>query len=318
MRKAVYVYIFSLMVLGSIIFMGCSQKAQEGTILAQFDRQVVTLEELEKDISEFPEWKQSRYQDKESKEEYLNEVVEKKLISLAAIDKGLDRDPKIIRQSEEYKDQLVVKEIVKREVDDKVKVEESDIVAYYEANKADYVEPEKVTVTEITFEDEEKAEEVYKRITEGGEDFTALAKDLSDKRESVGPGQGNEGKATFSKDSFSQAKEFVEKSFSLEIGEMARIVQLIGERTYYMIFRLDERIPERQQELSEVRDRIENLVEREKKKELMNTWLEDLKAKRKFQIFADRIPEIPEEEAEDEVSEEEVETEQETNEADEN
>lgn len=294
MKKAVY--IFSLMFLGLTVLMGCAQKAQEGTILAEFDKGSITLEELDKKISELPEWKQDKYKDKTGKEEYLNEVLENRLILQVAIEKGMDSDPKIIKQTQEYKDQLVVKEIVKREIDDKVKVGEPDIAMYYEAHKADYVEPEKVAVTEITLEDEAKANDIFKRVTEGGEDYTNLAKEMSDKAESVGPGQGNVGKTTFSKDSFSQAREFVEKSFALEPGQIIQVTQPMGEKTYYMIVRLDERIPEKQLLLDEVKDRIQSIVEREKKKELMNKWLDDLKAKKKFRLFADRITEPPKEE----------------------
>lgn len=304
MKKSIC--IFTLMLLGSIILIGCSQKAQNENILAKFDKQVITLEELDKEISELPEWQQDKYKAREGKEEYLTLMAESRMVLQYAKEKKLYDDPEIIRQTQEYKEQLMSEELEKREVEDKVKVGEPDIVMHYEANKADYIDPEKVTVTEVTLEDEEKAKDIHKRVTEDGEDFTALAKEMSDNRESIGPGQGNEGKATFTKDSYSQSREFVEGSFAIEIGQITYIVQPMDDKSYYMIVRLDERVPETQKGLSEVRDRIERTVEREKKEELRDKWIEDLKSQKKVQLFTDKIPETPKEEAE------EIEEEQET------
>jgi parvulin-like peptidyl-prolyl isomerase len=194
---------------------------------------------------------------------------------------------------------------------------------YYAAHKDDYVEPEMVVVTEISLKDEEKAKEVMEKI-KGGADFTELAKEMDAKGESSGPGQGNEGKTRpFSKSSFRNAQNFAETVFSLEVGQMSDIiVQPLGEETYYMIARLDERIPPRQKELSEVESRIRRIVEKERKKERMDTWLQALKVQKKFQLYPDRIPEpaeaeVEEAEAGEEKAEEAVEKTEETEAAEE-
>ncbi len=59
---------------------------------------------------------------------------------------------------------LIVKELVKREVDDKVNVTKADLEKYYEEHKDEYVEPDKIIITEITLENEEKAKEAKERI----------------------------------------------------------------------------------------------------------------------------------------------------------
>ena len=84
------------------------------------------------------------------------------------------------------------------------------------------------------------------------------------------------------------------------------IVQPIRDETYYMIIRLDERIPPRQKEFSEVESAISRAVEKEKKKERMDKWLETLKVDNKFYVYPDRIPEV---EIEEEKTAETAETE---------
>ncbi len=199
----------------------------------------------------------------------------------------------------------MLKELVKREVDDKIKITDADLEKYYSEHKEDYIEPEKVVVTEITLKDENKAKEVLEKI-KNGTDFTELAKEMDSKGESFGPGAGNGGKTRpFSKDSYSSAREFVETAFRLKPGEMSDIiVQPLGQDTYYMIIRVDEHNPSRQKELSEVKDQVQSNVEREKKKERLNQWLEEIKKERKFQLFAERIPKVSEKAEEDKAKQE--------------
>ncbi|HGE71206.1 TPA: hypothetical protein ENX78_10250 [Candidatus Poribacteria bacterium] len=273
------------------------KKAEKDVILAKIGKQVITLSELEKNISEMPEWKQQRYEGQEGRKKYLNELIEEKLLLLEAKNRKLDKTPELAKQIKEYRDQLMLKELVKQEVDDKIKVQDADIEKYYNEHKKDYIDPEKVTVTEITLKDEEKAKEVMEKI-KAGADFTELAKEMDSKGESYGPGQGNGGQTRpFSRDSYSSAREFVEKAFSLNKGEISDIiVQPIGQETYYMIVRLDEHTQPRQKELSEVKDDISWTVEREKKRERIEQWLEQIKKERNFKIYPDRIPK-PKEEA---------------------
>jgi len=235
-------------------------------------------------------------------------MAESRMLLQVASEKGLNKDPEIVKQTREYRDQLVVKELVKREVDDKVSVTDDLVSKYYVDHKDEYLDPEKVSVTEITLEDEEKAKEVMEKI-KGGADFAEVAKEMADKSESVGPGQRSEGKVTFSQDSYGSAREFVETAFGLQAGDISNIiVQPIGEKTYYMIVRLDERIPSRQKELAEVESRIRKAVEKDEKKNIMDKWLVKIKVEKGFQLYPDKLPEIVEEE---EVKEEEVKAESE-------
>ncbi len=294
MKKSISLTI-AFLIFGFAAFLGgCAQKTQliEETVLAEFDDTVITLDNLDQEISELLEYKQSKYESKEGREEYLTLMAESRMLLQVAQEKGLNENPEILKQTQEYKDQLLVKELVKREVEDKVKVTDAGLQKYYAEHKADYLEPEKVIVTEITVTDEEKAKEVLKQIGEGA-DFTELAKEIDAKRESLGPGQGNEGKTRpFGRNSYSSAQNFVETAFSLEIGKISDIVvQAMRDETYYMIIRLDERIPERQREFSEVEKKIRSIVAKQVKADRMDKWLTGLKVEKKFQLYPDRIPE---------------------------
>lgn len=297
------ILLVSMFVILAFLIIGCSNKVSEKQILASFDKkQVVTADELNKEISELPEWKQDKYKDQAGREEYLTLMAESRMILQVASERKLEKNPEIIKQVKDFQDQLMRDEFAKREVDDKVKLSDGDIEVYYGTNKTKYVEPERVTVTEITMKDEAKAKEVMEKIKTGA-DFTEIAKEMDAKGESFGPGQGNEGKTRpFSRDSYSSAKTFVETAFNLKPVEMSDIItQPIGQDTYYMIIRADEHLPSRQKELSEVKDEITRTAENEAKDERKSKWLDELRKEKKVQLFPDRIPKDPEvkEEAKD-------------------
>ncbi len=302
----------------SISLNGCGGKAgAEGTVIAEFEwdgKHHITLEEMLQEISELPSYKQPQYQEAEGGyEEYMNLMAESRLILCLAKDKKLDEDPVVLKKVQDYYHELLVDRITEIEVEEKIKLTEEDYQAYYEENKGDYLVPEKVRLTCITVQNEERANEVFQRIKDG-EDIADLAKELAANGELIGPGSNNEipGDTDFFDDTMysRRAKPFSDAAFELEVGQMndeILHVELDGEH-YYLIFRKEEVQPERQQTLEEnsVRRNVERHVENQRREELMTDWLIRLHEQAEVKTFADRIPDTPEpeEEAETESTDE--------------
>ena len=302
----------------SISLNGCGGKAgAEGTVIAEFEwdgKHQITLEEMLQEISELPTYKQPQYQEAEGGyEEYMNLMAESRLILCLAKDKKLDEDPGVLRKVQDYYHELLVDKITEIEVEQKLKLTEEDYQRYYEENKEDYVVTEKVRLTCITVQNEERAKEVFQRIADG-EDIADLAKELAEKEELVGPGSNNEipgDTGLFDNTLYSRrAKPFSDAAFELEVGQMNEEIlhiELDGEH-YYLIFRKEEVQPERQQTLEErsVRRNVERHAENQKREELMTDWLIRLHEQAQVKTFADRIPDTPEpeEEAETESTDE--------------
>ncbi|MBM3241412.1 hypothetical protein FJZ31_34460 [Candidatus Poribacteria bacterium] len=294
----------------SLSIVSCGSKevnATEGTVLAEFDwngkQHTVTLEEMEQEISELPEYKRDDYESKEGKEEYLTLMAESRMLLLLAQDRKINEDPEILKKVDEYLHQLMVEKIAEMEVDNKVKWTEEELKQYYEEHKKDYIDPEQVKVTCITVDDKERAQELMNEI-KGGKDIAELAKEISEKGKNVGPGGGNNGDTGFfSRDSYSVAKDFVEMAFVMKAGEMTNEVleQDVegpdGTKTYYMIFRKEDHKQERQKEFTEeeVRKDVEREVEKAKKDKLMNEWVDSLKTKAKLKTYLDKVVGEPEE-----------------------
>ena len=290
----------------SISLNGCGGKAgAEGTVIAEFEwngKHHITLEEMLQEISELPTYKQPQYQEAEGGyEEYMNLMAESRLILCLAKDRKLDEDPGVLKKVQDYYHELLVDRITEIEVDQKLKPTEEDYKLYYEKNKAEYVVPEKVRLTCITVQNEERSKEVFQRIKDG-EDIADLAAELAENGELIGPGSNNEipgDTDLFDNTMYSRrAKPFSDAAFELEVGQMNEEIlhiELEGEH-YYLIFRKEEVQPERQQTLEEksVRRNVERHVENQKREELMTDWLIRLHEQAKVKTFSDRIPDAPE------------------------
>lgn len=316
--------VISLLLLAVIaihpVFYSCGDKAigADGTVIAEFEwngKQHITLEEMQQEISELPEYKQRQYQDKEGLETYMLLMAESRLILNLARDQGLNEDPEILKKVQDYLHELMVKKITAQEIDDKLALNEQDYLEYYEAHKEDYVRPEQVRLMCITLTDKVRADEAYAQIT-GGRDIAEVAQELSDKGELVGPGANpaSPGDTDYiSRESFPAGTEpFLDAAFAAEIGAMHDgVIEVdVQGQMYYMMFRKDEARDAYQKPFDEedVRRNVERKVEREKRQALMDEWIRQLRERAEVKTYIDRIPEAPSEEeaAEDEPEAEET------------
>ena len=290
------------------VFYSCGDKAigADGTVIAEFEwngKQHITLEEMMQEISELPEYKQRQYQDKEGLETYMLLMAESRLILNLARDHKLNEDPEILKKVQNYLHELMVKRITAQEVDDKLTLSEADYMAYYEANKEEYVRPAQVRLLCITLIDKERADEASARI-KAGTDIAEVAQEFSDRGELVGPGANPSSPGDtdyFGRDSYPPGTEpFLDAAFAAEIGQVhddVIEVEVQGQK-YFMMFRKDEARDSYQKpfEDEDVRKSVERKTDREKREALMTEWISKLRERAEVKTYIDRIPEAEPEE----------------------
>ena len=306
-------FILLFAILATLPFLySCGDKAigADGTVIAEYEwdgKQRITLEEMMQEISELPGYKQRQYKDKAGLEEYMTLMAESRLILCLAKDQKLNEDHEILKKVKDYLQDLMIDRITEQEVDDKLILDETDYLKYYEAHKEDYVRPEQVKLLCITLMDKERADEVFAEI-KAGKDITVAAQELSDRGELVGPGANpaSPGDTDFiSKNTYPPGTEpFMEAAFSAEIDTLHPSVieiEVQGEK-YYMMFVKKEARDAYQRPFSEedVRKNIIRKVERERRDALMKAWVSQLREQAQVKTFIDRIPEdeVPEKESE--------------------
>ena len=267
------------------------------------EQYTISLADLNAEIDDLSTYRQRKLRARESKEEFLTELIEDKLKIFAAAEKGYDEDPEHLKQAEDYKHQLMVEKISEAEVDGKISYTEEELMQYYEEHKSEstYIEEAQCRATCISVVDKELAQTTLDEI-KAGKDILEAAKELSEKNKLNGPGAGTRSPGNtgfFTKDISPGWQRFIDEVFAQEVGEMTDTLFKVEvqENTYYLIFRKEEYKPERQKEFDEVRERVERKVEREKKQGRIKIWIEEITGKGKLKTFPDLILEPPADEA---------------------
>lgn len=269
----------------------------DSTIVAEFNwngkHHQISLADLEAAIAELVIFRQENYKTRTGKAEYLNEMIDKQLKHLAALERGFDKDEALLEKAERVKQQLMIKRIAAIEVNEKITYTEEDLQQYYEAHKDKYVKDEQCRATCITLTDKNRAQEVLGLIKDG-EDILDVAQELTKTEELIGPGSRGAGDTGFFfRHDAPDWREFINAVFEQEVGEMTdEVVELeTGNKKYYLIFRKEEYRPPSQRTLDEVRSSIEKAVEHEKKLQRMIEWVESLKQTGQIKIYLNHLPE---------------------------
>jgi len=187
----------------------------------------------------------------------------------------------------QFTNELSIKKMIDKEVTSKVNVTPEEAKAFYNENAELFKTPEMVRASHIlvqvseTANDEEKAkakqkiEEIQKRLQKG-EDFAALAKEVSDC-----PSKEKGGDLDF----FQRGQmvgPFEEAAFGLKPGDTSGIVQT--QFGYHIIKVTDKKEPGATA-YDEIKDKIEQHLKQEKTNEQLVKYIEDLKSKAKIETF---------------------------------
>ena len=254
----------------------------------------ISLASLKSAIRKLPRNRRDKLESKKNVAEYLEELTDEKLKVRDAISRSLDTDVSLLKSVEEYQRQRIVRRLIEIEVDEKMSYTEAELKAYYNAHKEDHVAKAESHATCISLTSRHRALEVLDEI-KNGKDIAELAVELSKRGELRGPGdtESDPGKTRlFAQTDYPHWKKFADAVFALDIGEMTEEVFEIevSNVAYYMIFRKDANIPERQKPYDEVKDDIERKVQDQKKRLRFAQWMSAVREDAKFVIHSDRLP----------------------------
>ncbi|MEH0022068.1 MAG: SurA N-terminal domain-containing protein [Desulfobacter sp.] len=168
---------------------------------------------------------------------------------------------------ERIKEQILQSMLINRAVRSKVIVTDTDIQAYYEANKAEFSGDKKYRLKNILTPTEEEIKKVTEKLMENS-DFAALAREYS-----IGSNASQGGDlGVFDISSFSE--QIREALKDLGKGEFTKVMQTGGA---YQIIYVDDIIMEGKQTVAEAREKIQDILYRKQAKVQFEAWIESLK-----------------------------------------
>ena len=132
----------------------------KGTIVAKIRDRNITREELDKELSKLPPYAQEMFKEDSKKPEFLKQYIATELMFDSAKRRNFENDKDIVDKAYQAKKSFMVQKLLEEEIRVKLKISESDLKNYYEANKKAFTEQDK-DKKEVQKSFEEAKEKVY-------------------------------------------------------------------------------------------------------------------------------------------------------------
>jgi peptidyl-prolyl cis-trans isomerase C len=151
----------------------------ESKVLARVGDAVVTEDDLEAALSALPRHQQAQFRSALGRRRFVNQLVDQKLIILAAVDKGLDQDETLQRRSTAFRESLLRQAYHNYMLAALPQPTEEDLRAYYEAHRDEFRVLARVNASWIQCATREDAEAARHRIVVEGEHFGTVAREVT-------------------------------------------------------------------------------------------------------------------------------------------
>ncbi len=223
----------------------------------------------------------------EEKQEVLDQLVNEKLLYKAALEKGLDKDPKVQK--------VMVNTLLRQEVYSSVRnsdFTDQELQEYFEAHKDEFVVPEKVQIKRILIKVGEdrseadakaEAERIYKELKADPDKFKELAAKFSEdpyrrRGGDVGfvPRTGKPG----------LDPEVVDKAFSMEVGTLSEPFKTSEGYNILFVANKRERV---ERTFQQMKGSVLRKVKNEKLKEMYEQYVAKLRQGANIEINQDKL-----------------------------
>ena len=251
------------------------EAAKGGKVVAEIGKEKITLEEVDQTIKDVPQQYQAMALTR--KDMLLDSMINQKLLYEEALKQNLGKDAGVKKQIEDATKEIVIKEYLKKEIEQKVTVSDADAKTFYDGNKDKFKEPEKIKISHILVDTEPEAKDILAKL-KGGADFATLAKEKSKcPSKDKGGDLGLIGKGQ-------TVPEFEKAAFALQPGQLSDVVK---SQFGYHIIKVTEKQPERELSFDEVKDKLKQMLLSQKQKERFDSLVKELKDRNKVVIYKD-------------------------------
>ena len=299
---------FLVMLAGVLLFAGCDNlsflspkpksqapKPPAGAVVAaKVGNYYITTDELNKEVETInnlavqlkrPE---EKIDTRDKKINYLrNVLVPRYLLFQEALDRGLDRNPDVVRALDAYKMGLLVTQLVSDEKQ-KIEVTDKDVEDFYNQNKDRLRDPEQRKVLEIVTPSEDDARQANIALLRG-EDFGNVARQYS-KAATASKG-GDLGYITIDPDpkKWPKSQRFYEATFSPNLGEGEISNIFKGPDNNYYIVKIDGIKKSAVKPLSEVQTGLKEFLISDRQNKAISELSNKLQGETKIEINEGKV-----------------------------
>jgi len=266
-------------------------KKPSGEVVARIKNREITMNEMNSALEKLPPWMKEAYAKDEAKKlNFLKTYVANELFYEKGLKLGIDKNPEIREKAESLEKEMVVQNVLEREVFSKIKSEEDDLKNYYEVHKDRYTEKPAIKFRYILTSSEEKAKELITQI-EGGADFKDLAKEHSIDEATKDDGGVVSGWVyeTGYIPGMGTDKELTKQLFGLSLDKKPHSIK--SEKGFY-IAEITDKKEEKIKSFDEVRREVESSYMQNKSQKAVQKFMDDILAVKDVEIYSEKFTPI--------------------------
>ncbi len=259
-----------------------------GNVVATVNGSPISMDEYKDRMERQSPYVRGRYNTLERKEEFLSNMIRFELLAQEAKNRGLDKDPEVLRAAK----QVMIQKLTREQFDEKMDrndIPEEDIRKYYGEHLNEYVRPGMVRASQILIKIDPKATQkdidaakkralkIYKEVQKNAADissFRKLAKQYSEDAATKNRG-GDMGYFARTEEGGPLPSELSNAVWKLkEINDIAPLVKT--DKGFHIVRLTGKRQPV-ERTLEQVRSQIRSRLFKEKRTEKFDAFVANLK-----------------------------------------
>lgn len=271
-------YIILLFLAGLLGFTGCAKEK----VVAEFSGGKITLKDLEKELDALPPAVKTRYSSPQGKKEFLEQLIQQRLILNKAHEEGIDNDPEILRIIESQKRNLIQNKMMQKISSKSIDITEDELRKYYDTHIKDFTHPERFCLRRIMVKDRKKGSQVQNDLKKNKIKFEDAASKYSE--EPFSKTRGGEIGCLQA----DQRPDIPQEIFKLKKGALSGLIEF---NNYFYIYQVKDILPQQTQDYDNAKEGIRMRLTNMKRREMYESFLKDLKEKANVRIYPDILAE---------------------------
>jgi len=277
--------------LSALLLTSCAKKEGEKaekkqTVIAVVGDHKITDAMLQKRMSEYAPALRARYSSPEGRREFLEKLVEEKVLLYAGKIKGYDKDPEIQERVEQYLSNLYRGRLymeISKEIPSKI--DQQKLKEYYDAHINEFLTPPMVRLRRLVTDTEEKAKRALQELKKGVPFEKVLQKYCTDKSLIERKGDTN-----YLRKGSIYPPELNEPAFALQKpGDISDIIKT--SKGWEIIQLIDKKDPEPEEFLAAI-PKIRQKIIMEMRNEMVERTLDEIRTKVGVEIYWDRFEKL--------------------------
>jgi len=247
-------------------FQETSNQRTGSVICVEYENKLYTKSELANKIEQIPTYHKNKINSIDALTTIVKGLVIQDLLYYLAIDKGYQNNTEVKNTIEKYNTITFLK-YKREEINNSAKIQDDLVYQYYLNNPQLFMSTTKINVQEIILDDEGLADSLSVLI-KNGNDFGMLAKEFSIRKWSA------ENNGVIGLDDINKFGILKEQFQNLKINEVIGPLRI---EDYFGIFKLIGKIDSQPLKYELIKDDAVRLLKKEKSKEIMSNYLDNLK-----------------------------------------